>query len=122
GKTRRQRPGARRLAGHGGCQLADSRGDAYTVVAEDDRVVLAGTEARASLYAAYELLEQLGVRFFAPQFAFYAGHSEHVPQQEVVAVEPQQLLRQPDWDLRRRYVEEGFSHTSSNLPQLIDWM
>ena len=103
-------------------QLADSRGDAYTVVAEDDRVVLAGTEARASLYAAYELLEQLGVRFFAPQFAFYAGHSEHVPQQEVVAVEPQQLLRQPDWDLRRRYVEEGFSHTSSNLPQLIDWM
>src|SRR5699024_1323858 len=57
-----------------------------------------------------------------PQFAFYAGHSEHVPQQEVVAVEPQQLLRQPDWDLRRRYVEEGFSHTSSNLPQLIDWM
>jgi hypothetical protein len=83
---------------------------------------MAGTTHRGTLYAAYELLHQLGVRFFAPAFPFYAERAEFVPRIEVSMVRELEIVQQPAMVLRRKYVEEGWSHTPSTLVQLIDWM
>ncbi|MFE7708113.1 DUF4838 domain-containing protein [Streptomyces sp. NPDC057486] len=102
--------------------LGDAPADSFAVVTGEDRAVLLGTGDRGPLYAAYALVEQFGVRFFAPSFAFYEGHSEHVPRSRSLRVTPQRYVSRPGWALRRQYVEEGYSHTRSSLPPLIDWM
>jgi hypothetical protein len=102
--------------------LGDRPADAYAVWTAADAVVLAGTTHRGTLYAVYELLERLGVRFFAPEFQFYEGNHEHVPERPTVEVEPATVVKAPDVQYRRKYVEEGRSHTAATLAATVDWM
>ena len=105
-------------------QVAGLREDGFVAwtVQGDGAIVLAGTSHRGTLYAAYALLEHLGARFFAPAFPFYAGHAERVPHSREVAVPPLRLREEPSFTHRRKYVEEGWSHTAATLPALIDWL
>ncbi|MFB6146387.1 MAG: DUF4838 domain-containing protein [Halobacteriaceae archaeon] len=96
--------------------------DAFAVVTGDDHVALGGTTHRGTLYAAYALLERVGVRFFGPRFSVYDGHGERVPDRPTVAVPPVDAATAPDFRYRRKYVEEGYSHTEATLRQLVDWM
>ncbi len=88
----------------------------------DDTLSLAGNGPRGTLYAVYTLLERLGVRFFAPDFAFYKGHAEHVPAQPSIRVADLRLKVTPSFKYRRKDVGEGWSHTPATLRPLIDWM
>lgn len=114
----------------GGCAdvvLPDARltheaRDAYTVVQDGRRVLLRGSNDRSVLYAAYDLLEQLGVRFIAPQYAFYAGAAEYVPQVTDLAVAEQDRYEVAVMRYRRKFVTVGYSHSANTLQQLVDWM
>lgn len=104
-------------------QLEGSKEDSFVTEATGNRIVLAGENDRGTLYSAYEMLESLGVHFFAPNFKFYNNFSESVPQVNTVVIsELINGLQEPDFKVRRKYVEEGWSHSSDNLPALIDWM
>jgi hypothetical protein len=72
-----------------------------------------------TLADAYQMLENAGVRFLAPQFDFYHGAAEFAPKELILqpAHRPEPKLK-----FRKLYVEEGHSHTSDNLKQLIEWM
>lgn len=107
----------------GAAMLAGADNDAFAITTmDDDKLVLDGSDQRGTLYAAYELLKRLGVRFFAPQFNYYQGNSERVPQQATVATPPITNEQAGSLTYRRLYVEEGWSHNATNLVQLIDWM
>jgi hypothetical protein len=109
------RPGALRLSG--------SHGDAYAITTiGDDRLVLDGADHRGTLYAAYDLLERFGARFFAPRFDFYEGDAEYVPHRRTVATAALDVTQRPGMAYRKAYVEEGWSHTPTTLRELIDWM
>ncbi|MEV0808986.1 DUF4838 domain-containing protein [Micromonospora sp. NPDC050200] len=96
--------------------------DTLALLSGEDHIALVGVGSRGTLFAAYALLEQFGVRFFAPKFAFYEGAHEVVPRQAGLTAPPQATIDRPAWALRRRYVEEGYSHTDTSISALIDWM
>ncbi|MCX4553360.1 MULTISPECIES: DUF4838 domain-containing protein [unclassified Streptomyces] len=105
-----------------GQELSGAPEDTFTLLGDDQDILLTGLGDRAPLYAVYALLERLGVRFFAPAFPAYEGHSEHVPRVRTLALPAVHLTDRPDWEFRRQYAEEGFSHTAQSLPPLLDWM
>jgi hypothetical protein len=102
--------------------LAGEPEDAFTLQSTAAAVAAAGTTHRGTLYAVYALLEGEGVRFWAPDFEFYEGRHEHVPERPTLAVDPVSLVESPDVRYRRKYVEEGISHTEATLTALVDWM
>ncbi|UHA72472.1 DUF4838 domain-containing protein [Paenibacillus sp. 481] len=102
--------------------LTNAKEDSFSIQTLGSKAILAGTNDRGTLYSSYELIERLGVQFFAPNFDFYNGNSEFVPTQSSIAVADLNVKEEPSLKYRRKYVEEGWSHTSGNLPQLIDWM
>lgn len=103
--------------------LAAAHGDAYAIrAAPDEGVVLLGLTERSVLYAAYDVLRRLGVRFYAPKFDQYDGHAEHLPSARSLRLDSCDVLEQPSFDLRRKYVEEGWSHGPRPLREVVDWM
>lgn len=96
--------------------------EAFALDVHTSRATIVGNSGRAILYGVYALLEHLGVRFFAPRFAFYEDLAEYVPRQRMLAPSPLRRLEQPSFSLRRKYVEEGWSYTAQNMVQLVDWM
>ncbi|MFV5997671.1 DUF4838 domain-containing protein [Streptomyces sp. NPDC056231] len=103
-------------------QLRDQATDSYLVSATPHGVLLTGVGDRGVVYATYALLEQLGVDFFAPQFSYYQGAAETVPQTGDITVRAQTSLVTPPWPVRRKAIEEGWSISQAGLTALIDWM
>ncbi len=104
-------------------KLSAAQNDAFAIsTVNGDTLALIGSVERGTLYAVYELLGQLGVRFFAPTFNYYQGRSELVPHLRTVSTAPINDLQEASLQYRRLYVEEGWSHNATNLPQLVDWM
>ncbi|NOU70383.1 DUF4838 domain-containing protein [Paenibacillus sp. LMG 31458] len=103
-------------------KLSDAKEDSFLAEVSGTRLVLAGSNDRGTLYSAYDLLEKLGVKFFAPNFDFYEGNAEYVPSTRSITVSASNTVIQPSFKIRRKYVEEGWSHSVDNLPQLVDWM
>jgi len=103
-------------------RLSAAPTDSFAAITGGGRLVLAGASHRGTLYAAYYLLERLGVRFYAPDFPFYKGRHEYVPAVRNATVPSLYALEKPQMTLRRKYVEEGWSHTRGTLPALVDWM
>jgi hypothetical protein len=101
---------------------ADADPDALLVRSKGNSLLLAGNSPRATLYASYALLERLGVRYFAPDFEFYQGNSEYYPSQKSVDLADFELRESPSFRYRRKYIEEGWSHTPKTLPKLVDWL
>jgi hypothetical protein len=103
-----------------GAQLGD---DAYAIAVRGEQIVLAGDTDRAVLFAVYDLLERLGCRWLAPQFDFYKGEAEVVPSvpELVLQLEKPVVVERPDFKIRKLDVEEGRSHTTDNLKQLVEW-
>lgn len=105
-----------------GRQLQAVKEDGFAIRTMGEQVVLAGTNERSILYAAYRFLEHLGVRFFAPVFPFYDGWAEHVPSEASIRIAALNILEVASFKHRRKYVEEGWSHTPRTVTQLLDWM
>ncbi|MBH5320191.1 DUF4838 domain-containing protein [Paenibacillus sp. GSMTC-2017] len=102
--------------------LTGAKEDSFSIQTVGSKVILAGSNDRGTLYSSYELLERLGVKFYAPNFESYNGNSEFVPSLPSITIADLNVKEEPSLKYRRKYVEEGWSHTSENLPQLLDWM
>lgn len=96
--------------------------ESFVLHTQGESLALLGNSDRSTLYAVYALLERLGVRFFAPGFVFYDGYHELVPRRTTIALDNLNVREKPAFKWRRKYVEEGWSHTANTLPQLLDWM
>lgn len=95
----------------------------YAISCNDKDIVLSGNEDRTALYAVYDFLEHLGCQWLAPEFSFYNGTAEYVPNRPELLYEgPGTIIESPVFTYRKLDVEEGLSHTTENLKQLIDWM
>jgi len=100
-------------------------GEAYAVVVDGEDVYLNGGRGRAVLYAVYDCLERLGLTWFAPDFDFYSGAAESIPNRPSLLLEVKEsgpIVRRPRLDLRKLDVGEAISHTERNLRQLLAWM
>ncbi len=87
------------------------------------RIVLAGNSRRATLYAIYSFLEDLGCRWYAPNFEFYGSSTgEFVPRESLLELEIGQTVKSPTFSYRAKRVEEGWSITPERLGVMIDWL
>jgi hypothetical protein len=87
------------------------------------RIILAGNSRRATLYAVYDLLEDLGCRWYAPNFKFYGDATgEFVPKKSHLELETGQTVKSPTFSYRAKRVEEGWSVTPERLVVMIDWL
>jgi hypothetical protein len=103
-------------------RLGAPAGDAFaTEVLRGDTVAIVAADQRGALYGAYDMLEQLGVRFFAPDFAPYRGTSETVPRRSLV-LPPYRTAQQAGLTTRTLDLDEGWSISAAALDALIDWM
>ncbi len=69
--------------------------DGFVLRVGDDYVALAGVRPTGTLFAAYELLEQLGCRWFWP-----GQLGQVVPSSKTVALDAMELVQTPSFDLR----------------------
>ena len=97
--------------------------DGYFLAVRDGALLLVGADDRGTLYAVYDLLERLGCRWLAPALAFYQGAHEVVPKCATLSLSlSNDVIQQPALKYRKLYVEEGHSHNTTNLLQMIEWM
>ena len=88
-----------------------------------ERIRVAGSDRFHLLHAAYLFLETLGCRWFAPDYTFYGSvGGAFIPKANRILLAPAQLRHRAVFAHRKKYVEEGRSHTVQHLRQLIDWM
>jgi hypothetical protein len=106
-----------------GFSAAEYGEDGFIMSRRGDRIVLAGASPRGTLYGVYEFLEHLGCRWFAPNFAFYGvATGEYVPRIAAPVIDELNVIEKPSFRWRKKYVEEGHTHTTENLKQMVDWM
>ncbi|HYD54462.1 MAG TPA: DUF4838 domain-containing protein [Gemmatimonadaceae bacterium] len=98
--------------------------DAYAIDGRDGSLQLVGESGRAVLYAAYDLLERLGVRWPAPALPYAGADSGRVvPRLPTLAYQHHAPVRAaPRFGLRKLDVEEGLSHDEASLRAIIAWM
>ena len=99
--------------------------DDFLIYADGESVVITGASGRGLLHGAYRLLDRLGCRFLAPQFAHYEGSAEVVPHAKTLTATDEAFGNRwisPTFKFRKLYVEEGLSHDEENLRQLVEWM
>ncbi len=101
--------------------------DAFAIDNVEGAWVMTGSNPRSVLYACYALLEQVGIRFFAPTFNFYHDYAEVVPVSSKAfdsgfPSELREVKSHGAFRYRKLYVEEGWSFNAANLKSLIDWM
>jgi hypothetical protein len=96
--------------------------DDYALAIREGNVILAADTGRACLFATYDLLERLGCRWLAPEFSFYNGQGEFVPKKSELMLElSETVVERPHFKIRKLDIEEGLSHTTENLKQLVAW-
>jgi hypothetical protein len=101
----------------------DQSSDCFVHMIVDERVYILGTRDRATLNAVYEFLHRLGCRWLAPKFDHYKGTAEFVPSKPTIVYQADEdYLHDPEFKIRKLYVEEGHSHNAENLVQLVEWM
>ncbi len=102
-------------------ELCGRHPDGYSINLNSPVGVLASRSERGVLYSTYRLLEQVGVRFFAPRFPTYRGHHEKIPAANTLDV-GLSVTESPSFDIRRADAGEGWSIDSDALVAIIDWM
>lgn len=97
--------------------------EGYSIKIKEGRLLLAAARDRSILYAAYDLLGRLGCNWLAPKYSCYGDAAEVAPKQEKLVLElDKAVVEKPAMKLRKLYVEEGHTHDSENLKQMIEWM
>lgn len=97
--------------------------EAYRISTKGSDLLIAGGSGSGVLYGVYDVLRRLGCRWPAPAYSFYHGSSTCIPRRDSLSITLRSVIREaPAMAIRKLDVEEGRSHTLSNLLQLIDWM
>jgi hypothetical protein len=116
--------GAHRVIVVGIATPSDSlTGDAYAIRVRGDSLLLVGGSGRATLYAAYDLLQRLGCEWLAPGFAFYAGEHEIVPRRATLVYDQAgDVVERPAIATRILDVGQAASYDEATLRQLVAWL
>ncbi len=85
-------------------QQAAASESGFVILVRPNEIRLAGTSPRATAYAVYHLLEQLGCRWFMP-----GEIGQVVPGMPTVQLEEQELVELPDFEGRHMQGEEQWS-------------
>ncbi len=97
--------------------------DGFVVKTINGNVLLAGSEGRGTLYAVYDLLEEIGCRWYAPDFSFYGRTGgELIPKLSSINLPRLDKVEHPSFKYRKIDVDEGWTYTIKNMKELIDWM
>lgn len=102
--------------------VANKKLDSFAIQTLQDVLILTGSTHRGTLYAVYEFLETVGVRFYAPTFDFYEGNAEYVPTEDSLTTPPLTIVEEPSLAYRRKDLAEARSHTGQTIRAMIDWM
>lgn len=102
--------------------VTDKKPDSFAIQTIQDVLVFTGSTHRGTLYAVYEFLETIGVRFYAPTFDLYEGNSEYVPTEDTITSPPLATVEEPNFAYRRKDLAEARSHTDQTIRAMIDWM
>lgn len=101
----------------------DLKTESYSITADGSDIFLTGGSNRAVLYAVYDFLHRLGCQWLSPKFSFYKGKAEFIPHKSSLIYDvSHNIQEQPVFAYRKLDVEEGRTHNTQNLLQLIDWM
>jgi hypothetical protein len=98
-------------------------GEAYAIFKQRETIYLVGGNQRATLFAVYDFLNQLGCQWVAPDYEFFGSSNRMIPSSpslELVYNGDKNEI--PNFKYRKLYVEEGRTHNIQNLKQLVDWM
>lgn len=97
--------------------------EAYSIFEQGETIYLVGINPRATLFAVYDFLNQLGCQWVTPDFEFFGGSNRMIPKKiDLEFVYDGKKTETPVFKYRKLYIEEGKTHTLQNLKQLIDWM
>jgi Domain of unknown function (DUF4838)/Glycosyl hydrolase family 67 N-terminus len=97
--------------------------EGYALLIRDGDLYVVGADKRGVLYAVYDVMHRLGCRFLAPDFDFYNSAHEYIPEKETLRLSLKaDVIEKPVLKFRKLYVEEGLSHNTKNLLQMIEWM
>lgn len=97
--------------------------EGYCIVQRQGSLYLIGNDDRGLLYAVYDFLHRVGCRWLAPNFHFYKGSAEFIPQKKKLVFNlVTDIVEKPALKYRKLYIEEGRSHNTENLLQMIQWM
>jgi hypothetical protein len=98
-------------------------GEAFSIAMDAQKLEVTGSNAYMALHGAYQVLDMVGYRFLAPQFAHYRGAAEVAPPKKPLDLRlDRPIVRKPKLKFRKLYVEEGISHDIETLKQLVEWM
>lgn len=96
--------------------------DQYRICVRGDDIYLSGCSSRGTLFAAYDLLQRMGCRWFAPGYRFYKGMHESVPAKSTITVDAELDVNEvPDFKFRQEFPEHYYLHEPDDIVALIDW-
>jgi hypothetical protein len=101
----------------------DTLRDGFIIKALNNDILIAGSNDRGTLYGVYELLELIGCRWFSPDYEYFGSSGrELIPEKKNINLAKLNIEREAGFKYRTKSIEEGWSHTSANLVQMVDWM
>lgn len=97
--------------------------DAYSISSDSKDIILTGNSYRALLYAIYDFLERLGCQWLAPDFSFYHGRAEFIPEKKFLYFPADITIKEePVFTYRKLDVGEGRSLDVVSLEKIIAWL
>lgn len=97
--------------------------DHFVIESVGESVYIGGSNDRSVLYGVYDLLEEWGCRWYAPDFSYYGESGrEIIPLRTTLVIAPISISEKASFKYRRKNIGEGWSHNEQNLIQMIDWM
>lgn len=97
-------------------------GEAYGIFKRGQNIYIVGGIDRAVLFSVYDFLEELGCRWFAPDFKFFEGTNQYVPVKKNLKFECSGDKTERTASRYRKLYATGGARTYEELMALIDWM
>lgn len=97
--------------------------DYYKISGKSGDIILSASSDRNLLYAVYDILEQVGCKWLAPEFDFYNGNAEFIPEKSNVTYHfINNYIQKPVFNYRKLDIGEGRSIDTKTLYRIIEWM
>ena len=101
--------------------IREMTGEDYGLFYKKGNIYLTGAQGRSVLYSVYDFLESAGCVWAAPEYDFYEGRSEYVPQNDNLKISmPSERYESTESPYRKLYITG--ERTEKDMYALVDWM